>query len=392
MVIKSEDIVKAGAIFSGKNSVVFCVYARQILVQHFPPTTSRRKAVMNRREFVRAAATFASSTVLPQLGGFMSNSSVPDEITIGHGSHRYQVDLQWGQLDPAKVPVNDCHEMVQDQKGRLILLTNETKNNVIIYDRSGKALTTWGQEYPGAHGLTLWNANGEEFLFISDNNRHEVIKTTLDGRVLMTIGYPRESGKYEKPEQYIPTEVAIAPNGDIYVADGYGEQHIMQYNEKGEYLRCFGGRGEGEANFKNAHGICLDTRDKKNPTLLITERVDNKLKRFSLAGEYLGAIALPGAFICRPVIDDENVYCAALISRTPWDSQTGYVTILDKHNRVISNPGGSAPVYENGVLQQMQQTVKVFKHPHDVCVDNDKNIYVAQWNSGKVYPIKLARV
>ena len=67
-------------------------------------------------------------------------------------------------------------------------------------------------------------------------------------------------------------------------------------------------------------------------------------------------------------------------------------SILNKKNQLISAPGGSMPVYENGKLKRMHQAVKVFQHPHDVCVDEDENLYVAQWNAGKTYPIKLIRV
>jgi len=59
---------------------------------------------------------------------------------------------------------------------------------------------------------------------------------------------------------------------------------------------------------------------------------------------------------------------------------------------LISTPGGSKPIYKNGELLQMHQAIKIFKHPHDVCVDENENLYVAQWNSGKTYPIKLIRV
>lgn len=85
-------------------------------------------------------------------------------------------------------------------------------------------------------------------------------------------------------------------------------------------------------------------------------------------------------------------------SKTIWSrspdmdaSGSGFVTILDKHNKVVSNIGGSEPTYVNGVLQSMRQTDKIFVHPHDVCIDKDKNIYMAQWASGKVYPYKLTR-
>jgi len=71
----------------------------------------------------------------------------------------------------------------------------------------------------------------------------------------------------------------------------------------------------------------------------------------------------------------------------------GFVTILDKGNKVVSNPGGTKPVYsENGKLQLMLQDQPVFKHCHDVCIDNDKNMYVCQWNAGNIYPYKLHRV
>jgi peptidylamidoglycolate lyase len=314
------------------------------------------------------------------------------DLVIGHNSHRYKVDMAWGALNSDFYPVNDCHEMVQDSKGRIVLLTNHTKNNVIIYDKSGKLLEVWGTDYPGAHGLTLSVEGGGDFLYIADNNRHEVIKTTLDGRVVMVLPFPADSGKYERADQYIPTETAVAPNGDIYIADGYGLQYILHYNRRGELLNVFGGRGPGPEHFDNAHGICLDDRDRANPTLLITARQQNKLKRFSLDGQLLGVIDLPGAYICRPVVHGDCVYLATLISRLPWNSESGFVTILDGQDRVVSVPGGCRPQYDGqGRLDRLHQTVKVFKHPHDVCVDEDENLYVAQWNSGRTYPVKLLR-
>ena len=315
------------------------------------------------------------------------------ELIIGHNSHRYRIDLNWGALNAQYYPVNDCHEMVQDSKGRILLLTNHTRNNVIVYDKSGRLLEVWGTEYPGAHGLTLNRENGEDFLYISDNSRHEVIKTTIDGKVVLVLPWPAESGKYERADQYIPTETAIAPNGDIFVADGYGLQYILHYNAKGELLHVFGGRGEGDQFFDNAHGICLDTREAGSPTLLITARMQNKLKRFSLGGELMEVIPLPGAYICRPVVHGKHVYLATLVSQLPMNSGTGFVTILGPDNKVVSAPGGSAPEYDNkGKLSPLHQVLKIFQHPHDVCVDDEENLYVAQWNSGKTYPIKLERV
>jgi len=315
-----------------------------------------------------------------------------DEIILGHNNKRYRIDTKWGQLDFNRYPVKDCHEMVQDSKGRIILLTNETRNNVIIYDKKGKLITTWGNEYPGAHGLTLFNENGTEVLFICDNNRHQVIKTALDGKVLMTLDYPKETGQYEKAEEYIPTETAIAPNGDIYVADGYGKDFIIQYNSKGQYIRHWGGRGDKEEHLLNAHGICTDFRDKNNPCLIVTSRQQNAFKRYNFEGKYLNTISLPGAWVCRPVINGDCLYAAVLQSQSRQWQQSGFVTILDKNYKVISNLAGSQPEYINGNVEEMYQTIKIFQYPHDVCIDDEENLYIAQWNSGHVYPYKVTPV
>lgn len=341
---------------------------------------------MQRRAFMKTSGTGLLGAGL----AFSAFDVLSQDQVIGHGDFRYKIDLNWGALNATYYPVKDCHEMVEDSQGRLILLTNETKNNVIIYDKSGKLLETWGHEYPGAHGLTLKDEGGQDFLYIADNNRHEVIKTDLKGNVVLTLPYPKESGKYDSADTYVPTETAVADNGDIYVADGYGSQYIMHYDEQGRLKNAFGGRGDEESNFSNAHGICIDQRGGKTPTLLITDRMVNKLKRFSMDGEYLETIHLPGAFICRPVIKDEQVYLATIWSGAGSEG-TGFVSILNGDNQLISAPGGTTPRYDKGNLKPLQQAFRIFRHPHDVCVDRDDNLYIPQWNAFGAYPIKLIR-
>lgn len=327
----------------------------------------------------------AGAISLPQL---LQNK----ELVLGHGNKKYRVNTKWSKADIIQYPVNDCHEMVQDSKGRILLLTNEVKNNVIVYDKSGRLLQAWGHSYPGAHGLTLFNENGEDVLFICDNARHQVIKTTIDGRELMVIDFPAGTGKYENKDQFVPTESAIAPNGDIYVADGYGKDYIMHYDSKGKLMNVFGGRGAEAGSLKNAHGICIDQRDKNDPCLIVTSRQENAFKRFTLSGKYIDTISLPGAWVCRPVIKGNYLYAAVLQSNSRQGMQSGFVTILDLDNKVVSNIAGSQPHYEGGKPLEMYQTIKVFDYPHDVCVDDEENLYVAQWNSGKKYPYKLEPV
>jgi peptidylamidoglycolate lyase len=336
---------------------------------------------------------FILNTSLGLMGGlYIPEFLNKQETVLGHNNKRYKINIRWSRADISRNPVNDCHEMVQDSKGRILLLTNETKNNVLIYDKNGKLLDTWGSGYPGAHGFTLFNENGEDVLFICDNNRHQVIKTTINGKVLMVLDYPKETGEYSKAEEYVPTETAIASNGDIYVADGYGKDFVIQYNASGKYIRHFCGRGNKEKNVLNAHGVCIDLRDKHSPSLIVTSRQENAFKRYSLDGNYLNTISLPGAWVCRPVIKGDYLYAAVLQTNSRQGQRSGFVTILDKNNKVVSNLAGSEPTYSDGKPDEMYQTIKAFQYPHDVCIDDEENMYVAQWNSGKIYPYKLEPV
>jgi peptidylamidoglycolate lyase len=340
---------------------------------------------MKRRNFVKSSTLSAFGLIITK--DLFSNSKVP---VYGHNEMTYTLNTQWGALNPVKTPVNDCHEMVQDAKGRILLLTNETKNNVIIYNKSGSYIESWGTDFPGAHGLTIQNTGKEDFLFITDTAKHQVYKTTIDGKILLKIDAPADIPVYKKKEAFVPTETAVLENGEFYIADGYGAQHILHYDEKGVLKNSFGGKGEGDEFLDNAHGICIDYR-KTTPTLIITDRTRNAFKRFSLDGKLMEIIHLPGACVCRPVIKGDYLYAAVLRSPSLSEADSGFVTILNKENKVVSNLGGSAPKYENGKLNPLSQAEKIFKNPHDVCVDDEGSIYVAQWASGKVYPYKFTR-
>lgn len=359
----------------------------------------------NRRAFLNTSTKAAMGAFLVPHFNIIGAKPILSEEVIGHGDFKYRVHKDWGNLDPSKTPVNNCHEMVMDSKGRMIMIGDNTKNNILIYDQSGKLLDSWGIRYKGGHGLSLWNDGEEDFLFICDTNG-TIIKTTLEGRELMMIGHPSEYGAYEKGAAFNPTETTIGPNGDIYVADGYGSQYILQFTKDGEFIRKIGaGRGVANDQFQTAHGICIDDRGKDTPSLLITSRAGNCFKRFTLDGKYMETIALPGAFVCRPVIHKDQLYSGVCWSSavafeegnmkthpTRTNPRSGFVTILNKNNKVVSNPGGTKPKYKKGQLQKMIQDQAIFNHCHDVCIDQDENLYVCQWNANKTYPVKLERV
>ncbi|HET6766562.1 MAG TPA: 6-bladed beta-propeller [Chitinophagaceae bacterium] len=342
---------------------------------------------MKRKEFIYNSSLLIAGSMMAreQLAEIVTG-----EIIYGQNEKRYRLVKDWVKADPATLSVNDCHEMVQDAEGRIALLTNETKNNVIFFSKSGKLLETWGHDFPGAHGLTIWGEK-EQFLFITDTEKNEFYKTALDGKILQTWRYPVESGKYDDPKTFVPTETTVTKSGEIYVADGYGIQYITHYDAQGKIKNIFGGRGNEEKNLDNAHGITIDYRTMPE-TLIITDRTRCCFKRFSMSGDYIETISLPGACVCRPVIKGNYLYAAVLRSPTLDNVDSGFVIILNKENKVVSVLCGSEAIYDNGKPKPFYQTDKLFKHPHDVMVDDDENLYVCQWSSGKVYPYKFEPV
>ncbi|TXE06309.1 6-bladed beta-propeller [Seonamhaeicola algicola] len=354
---------------------------------------------MERRTFIKSSTKAIAASTLVSSVPFYIMASKPklSETILGHGNFKYRLELEWGNLNPKNHPVKNCHEMVMDKKGRLFMLTDHVKNNILIYDKSGKLLDNWTLKLPGGHGLTLHDEGDDEYLYITDPNLGKVIKTTLTGTIVKTFDSPKDNGAYKSNMHFRPTETAIGPNGDVYIADGYGSQFILQYDAKGNFIRKFGGDSFlQEAKFKQAHGVALDTRDPNNPTLLCSARIKNAFKRFTLNGKFIETYYLPGAYVSRPVINGDNLYSGVCFGMEEGNynmkMNRGFVTILDKNHKVVSNPGGTKPKYKNGKLKIMYQDAPIFKHCHDVCVDNDKNLYVCQWNAGNVYPYKLHRV
>ena len=130
------------------------------------------------------------------------------------------------------------------------------------------------------------------------------------------------------------------------------------------------------------------------PTLLIAMSDQQYLLRLTVDGEKLQQVDLPGGNPRQIRFHKGRYYVAHLGDNWPKDrASRGFVSILDEQLRVISNVAGSAPEYgDDGKLRTMHHTEDVFLHPHDLIVDEDDSIYVAQFASGATYPIKLERV
>ncbi|MEM6644433.1 MAG: 6-bladed beta-propeller [Bacteroidota bacterium] len=365
-----------------------------------------------RRTFIKNAALATGAAItLPNFSFNIVSGKASEKLILGHGDYQYELDRNWAQMSKAHVPILNCHEMVMDSKGRLIMIGDHPENNVLIFDKSGKLLDYWGTAYPGGHGLTLSTEGEEDFLLIADSGwymdktgkwiKHNgrVAKTKVTGEVLFDIGHPQTIGIYKPGDPFQPTETAVGPNGDIYVADGYGSDFLIQYSANGEYIRHWGGRENEDPNYnlKNAHGVAIDYRDKENPMVVCTSRNQKSFKYFTLDGKYVKTQVMTNMSVCRAVFDDDNLYAGVCWSKPidrpfNWKEHTGFVTIMEG-DKVVSNPGGTAPQYQGGnLLSSYQMPGAPISHGHDVCVDEDKNLYVCQWNANQTPPLKLKRV
>lgn len=318
----------------------------------------------------------------------------------GHGSHRYHLDTSWCGADVATHPVENCHEMVQVPDGRLFLLTDHPRNNILIFDIDGSLLGSWTFGSETAHGLSR-DPSDPEALWITDNSG-KVFKTDLNGRELLVLPTAHECGAYSSMAQtYVPTETAVAPNGDVYVADGYGSQSVLRFDRTGRYIGKFGQRSVLPSNpgtFAQVHGIAIDDRGAGAPLLVCTERLKSMFYWFTLEGEFLHSVYLPGVFMSRPVIDGDFLYAGVCFGFRKndfrmWKDQ-GFVVILDADHQVVSVPGGWPP--QKGPEAEWRPFGKEAESPlrnvHDVCVDQVGNLYICQWQADRVYPYKMLRL
>ncbi|MBL8217440.1 MAG: hypothetical protein JNK87_42355, partial [Bryobacterales bacterium] len=271
-------------------------------------------------------------------------------------------------------------------------LTDHTANNVIVYDKRGRLVSKWGRAFPGAHGLSIVNEARRQVLFLTDLQLHKVVKTTLDGQVLDEWAWPAASGKYPKEADYRPSWTLHQPDGSFFVLDGYGRDYILHYDARGKLQRLLGG-AEGGIVHWGPHGGMLDMQNGR-PTLLIAMSDQQYLLRLDTDGNKLQQVELPGGNPRQIRLHRGRYYVAHLADNWPKDrASRGFVSVLDANLRVLSNIAGSAPEYgSDGKLQPMRHTEDIFVHPHDLIVDDDDSIYVAQFASGETYPIKLERV
>jgi hypothetical protein len=342
-----------------------------------------------RREFL---TTTVSAPVLSPILLHMQDKAGSRAPVIGEGAFRYEAIHDWGVLPP-QIKWGNTHAVVEDSQGNIhvhhtVHATSESADTVVVFDRNGRFVRSWGKEFRGvAHGLDIRREGREEFLYLTVNAANPqmtpqpamhsvVVKTTLKGEVVWKIAGPPDVDAYKPgadgaPRRYNPTNVAVAPNGDVYVGDGYGSYYVNQYNSKGEYIRTFGGRGSDPGLLNEPHGIWVDTRTSP-AVLVVADRRNNRLQRFTLEGRHIGFV--PGFRLPCHFNEHEGTVVIPDLH--------GRVTLLDRTNRIVAHLGDSNAESWNNPLRREPREKFIpgqFICPHGACFDRDGDIYVAEW-------------
>lgn len=343
-----------------------------------------KQSALSRRQLLAGlgagAAAAALSPTLLLRGGSKSGS----QVVLGSGAHAYEVVEGWGRL-PSGIKYGYTHGVQIDSHNRVIV-HNQSKDSVIIFDHKGRYIKSWGPEFQkGAHGCLLRKEEGAEYLYLSDYARHVVVKTSLDGEIVWTLTWPQDAGVYKSEAEFKPTNVAIAPNGDIYVSDGYGLSYVHQYNSKLERIRTWGGKGREPGKLDCPHGIWVDTRGAQ-PIVVVADRSNARLQTFTLDGKHLGFFS---DAMRRPCHFDQARNGDLLIPDL-W----GMVTIYDTANQPVAQLGDNPGVWEKkgwpNLPNDTWQPGK-FISPHAACWDKHGDLYVVEWIAeGRV--TKLRRV
>ncbi len=301
---------------------------------------------------------------------------------LGSGEHTYEVTHDWGEL-PADIQYGNTHGVCEDSQGRIYIhhtvnAASEKPDSMVIFDADGKFIKSWGREFKGgAHGLTIHREGTNEFLYLCDTKRGLVVKTTLAGEEVFSLGYPKEAEPYAKPGpdgnpiKYSPTNLAIAPNGDFYVGDGYGSSYINQYDRSGHYIRTFGGPGNAAGQLLCPHGLIVDLRPAE-PMLIVADRTNKRIQRFTLDGRHIDFLYGTNAPCHFNVYRNGDVVIPDLFAR---------VTLMDKENRIIANLGddSGSDYMQTRKLSRDHFMPGKFVCPHGACFDHLGNLYVVEW-------------
>src|ERR1700723_2573094 len=195
----------------------------------------------SRRSFLAASAAGAVAPFIK--ADDKTGSKYP---ILGDGENKFECIHDWGEL-PSNIKYGNTHSVCEDAQGHIyihhtVYQDSQSPDSVVVFDEKGKFVRSWGAMFRGgAHGMHLRKEGNTEYLYFCDEKHGIITKRTLKGEEVWTMGYPQGSPIYQKGPgstgpggaaglNYRPTNIAIAPNGDFWVGDGYGSYYMFHYS------------------------------------------------------------------------------------------------------------------------------------------------------------------
>ena len=271
---------------------------------------------------------------------------------------------------PGDQQLGPCHGGAVIDKAGDIYVTTDTKRGIVVFSAQGKFLRAVGPTR--IHGLEIREENGVEYIYAARPSDHEVVKLKLDGEQVWAIRFPQEAGIYKDEKGFNPCAVTVAPDGSIFIADGYGSNYVLKFDKDRKFVKAFGGPGEAEGKFKTCHGIGLDTRQGK-PLLLVCNRNNNRVEHWDLDGNFVKVIQKDLRMPAAVHVRGDHAVIPEL---------QGRVTVLDKDGTIAAQVGDNPNEKQraNFGLPQDQWKDGICNSPHGASIDKDGNLIVSEWS------------
>ena len=179
-------------------------------------------------------------------------------VTLGSGRFTYEVSGEnWGNL-PEGWFYKEATSVDVDSKDNVYVF-NRGNHPMIVFDKEGEVLRSWGEgEFKSPHGVTV---TPDDTLWLVDNGDHSIRHFTTDGKLLSTlVEKGNEAPAFSGDPVNGPTRVAVDPrNGDLLVADGYGNARVHRFSPDGKkLLNSWGEPGMDPGQFIIVHDIAID--------------------------------------------------------------------------------------------------------------------------------------
>jgi hypothetical protein len=203
-----------------------------------------------------------------------------ERYTVILGDRRYAIHRNWAKL-PAGENFGFLSDVMVDGEGCVHVAQRGTDRPVLVFERDGRLAGSWGEgALAEPHYITAANDGA---ILVADRDAHQVLRFDGKGNVLQALG-KRHWPALDAPFNH-PTAAAQAPDGEIYVADGYGNSSVHRFSADGALLKTWGGQGGGPGAFTTPHAVAIDSRGR----VLVGDRENNRVQVFSRDGEFLEA-------------------------------------------------------------------------------------------------------